>query len=144
MVDVALHVELHFQGAVPFLEREHRLPVDPEVRVVEVVVEHVVDRLVGKVFLSGEEQAQQLLRGARVHAVFLVGVGVLPLLFRHAAQREVGVGLVEAVILREDGLPGVDDGGDGPEQVPHAFEVVVHLSSAAHDVAARGVIDAVA
>ena len=144
VMDVTLHIALHLDGAVPFLEREHRLPVHPEVCLVEIVVEHVIDGLVGELFVRGHEQVQQLLRRLRVHPVLLVGVRVLTLLLGDATQGEVRVVLVELVVFGENRLSGVLDGRDGTEQVPHDLEMVVHLTAAAHDVAACRIVDAVA
>ena len=129
---------------MPFLKGEHGLPVNPEVGGIELVVEHVVDGDVLKVLVGGHEQLQQLHAGAGGKGVFPVGVGVLALLLGDAAEGEVGVFLVQGVILGENGLAGIDDGGDGTEQVPHALEMVVHFAAAAHNEALGGVIDAVA
>ena len=144
VVDIALQVELHLEGAVPLLEREHGLPVGPEVRGVELIVEHVVDLLVLEGLVGRHEQLQQLRGSAGRQAVFAVGVGVLALLLGDAAQGEVRVFLVEVVVLGEDRLARVHDRRDGLEQIPHALEVVVHLTAAAHDEALGRVVDAVA
>ena len=144
VVDVALQVELHLEGAVPLLEREHGLPVGPEVRGVELIVEHVIDLLVLEGLVGRHEQLQQLGSGAGRQAVLTVGVGVLALLLGDTAQGEVRVFLVEVVVLGEDRLARVHDRRDGLEQIPHALEVVIHLTAAAHDEALGRVVDAVA
>ena len=48
------------------------------------------------------------------------------------------------IILGENGLSGVYDRGDGFEQIPHTLEVVIHLTSAAHDKALGRIVNAVA
>ena len=144
VVDVALQVELHLKGAVPLLEREHGLPVGPEVRGVELIVKHVIDLLVLEGLVGRHEQLEQLRGGARRQAVLAVGMGVLALLLGDAAQGEVRVFLVEVVVLGEDRLARVHDRRDGLEQIPHALEVVIHLTAAAHDEALGRIVDAVA
>ena len=144
MVDVALQVQLHLECGVPFLECEHGLPVGPEVRCIELIVEYIVDLLILKGLVGGHEQLQQLSCSAGSQAVFSVGVRILSLFFGDAAQREVRVFLIQMIILGENGLAGVYDRGDGFEQIPHTLEVVIHLTSAAHDEALRCVVDTVA
>ena len=144
VVDVALQVELHLKGAVPLLEREHGLPVGPEVRGVELIVKHVIDLLVLEGLVGRHEQLEQLRGGARRQAVLTVGMGVLALFLGDAAQGEVRVFLVEVVVLGEDRLARVHDRRDGLEQIPHALEVVIHLTAAAHDEALGRIVDAVA
>ena len=56
MVDEALEVQLHLQGAVPVLESEHGAPVQPEGGVEDFLIEHVLDGLVVQVFVPGHEQ----------------------------------------------------------------------------------------
>ena len=129
---------------MPLLEREHGLPVGPEVRSVELIVKHVVDLLVLEGLVGRHEQLQQLRGGAGRQAVLAVGVGVLALLLGDAAQGEVRVFLVEVVVLGEDRLARVHDRRNGLEQIPHALEVVIHLTAAAHDEALGCVVDAVA
>ena len=48
------------------------------------------------------------------------------------------------IVLGENGLAGIYDRGDGLKQIPHTLEVVIHLTSAAHDEALGCVVDAVA
>ena len=144
MMNVTLQIQLHLKGAVPLLKGKHRLPVDPEVGLVEVLVEHIVDRLVRQFFIGAHEQLQQLHRRLLVHTVFLVGMRILALLFRDAAQGIVRIRLIELVVFREDRLSGIVDRRNRAEQIPHTFEVVVHLSAAAHDVAAALIIEAIA
>ena len=112
VMDVALHVFLHFQSAVPFFKCKHRLPVNPEVRLVEVLIEDVIDRLVRKLLVGREHQLQELLLRALIEAVLLVRVRVLPLLLGDAAERIVRVLLVQLVILGENRLARVHDRRD--------------------------------
>ena len=53
VVDIALDIELHLQGAVPVFKGEHRAPVEPEVGVQHLVVEEVGDALVLKLLVRG-------------------------------------------------------------------------------------------
>ena len=144
MMDVALEIKLHLKGAVPFLEGEHGLPVGPEVGAVEIIVEYIVDGLVLKGLVGAHKQLEKLSRRRGIKAVLSVGMRVLALLFGDAAEGEVGVFLVQVIVLGEHGLARVDDRGDGLEQIPHTLEVVIHFTSAAHYEALCCVIDAVA
>ena len=144
VVDVALQIQLHLKCGMPFFKREHGLPVGPEVRCIKLIVEYIVDLLVLKRLVSGHEQLQQLGGGAGSQTVLSVGVRVLALLFGDAAQGEVRVFLIQMIVLGENGLAGIYDRGDGLEQIPHAFKVVIHLASAAHDEALGRIVDAVA
>ena len=144
VVDIALKIELHLKGGVPLLKGKHGLPVGPEVGLVEVLVEHVVNLFILKGLVRCHEQLEQLSCGGGVQTVFSVGAGVLSLLLGDAAEGEVRVFLVQVIVFGENGLAGIDDGGDGLEQIPHALEVVIHLAPAAHDEAFGRVINAVA
>ena len=144
VVDVALDVELHLERGVPVLEREHGAPVHPEVGGEHLVVKEVGDGTVVELLVGREEELHDL-HGRPVREAELPGAPrVLPAVLRRAAERVVGVLLVEPIVLVQDGDPGRLDGGDGAEQVPHHLEVVVHLAPAAHDVAKAGDVEAVA
>lgn len=144
VMDVALQVQLHLECGVPFLECEHRLPVGPEVRCIELIIEHIVDLLILEGLVGGHEQLEELSCRAGGKTVLSVGVRVLALLFGDAAQGEVRVFLVQMIVLGENGLAGIYDGGDGFEQIPHTLEVVIHLTAAAHYEALGCIINAVA
>ena len=144
VVDVALNVQLHFQRAVPVLEGEHGAPVQPEVAVQNFVVKEISDALVLQLLIGGEEQLHDL-HGALVGDVELaVGVRVLAPVDRGAAQRVVGVVLVEPVVLVQHADAFRLNGGNGVEQIPHDFEMVVHFTAAAHHVADILILPAVA
>ena len=143
VMDVALEIKLHLKGAVPFLKGKHGLPVCPEVGVVEVVIENIVDGFVFKGLVGAHKELEKLRCRRGIKAVLSVGMRVLALLFGDAAEGEVGVFLVQVIVLGEHGLARVDDRGDGLEQIPHTLEVVIHFTSAAHYEALCGVIYAV-
>ena len=144
VVDVALQIQLHLKCGMPFFKCEHGLPVGPEVRCIELIVEHIVDLLILEGLVGGHEQLQQLGSSTGSKTVLSVGVRVLALFFGDAAQREVRVFLVQMIVLGKNGLAGIYDRGDGLKQIPHTLEVVIHLTSAAHDEALGCVVDAVA
>ena len=135
VVDVALQIALHLQRAVPVLKGEHRAPVHPEVGVQDLIVKEVGDLLVVQLLIGGHEQVHDLHGSLVGQAELAVGVGVLAAVAGGAAEAVVGVGLVQPVVLIQNGVVLVLDGGDGAEQVPHALKVVVHLTAAAHDIA---------
>ena len=135
VVDIALDIELHLQGAVPVLKGEHGPPVEPEVGVQDLVVEVIRDLLVLQLLVGGEEELHDL-HGALVgDGELAVGVGVLAPLLRGPAEGVVGVLLVEPVVLVQHADALRLDGGDGAEEVPHDLKVVVHLTAAPHHVA---------
>ena len=135
VVDEALDIPLHLQGAVPVLKSKHGAPVEPEVGVEHLAVEVVGDALVVQVLVRGEEQAHDL-HGRPVGDVeFAVSAGVLAPVDGGPAEGVVGVPLVEPVVLVQDADPLGLNRGDGVEQVPHDLEMVIHLPAAPHNVA---------
>ena len=60
VVDVALKVALHLQGAVPVLKGEHGAPVQPEVGVQDFVIKEVGDLFIVQLLVRGHEQLQNL------------------------------------------------------------------------------------
>ena len=135
MVDIALDIELHLERAVPVFKGEHRAPVEPEVRIQNLVVKEVGDLLVLQLLVRREEQLHDLHRALVGDVELAVGVRVLPAVHSRTAQRIVGVLLVEPVILVENAHAFGLDRRNRVEQVPHDLEVVVHLAPAAHDIA---------
>ena len=109
MVDVALDVQLHLEGGMPVLKGEHGAPVHPEVGVQHLVVEEVGDGLVVEVLVRREEEPHDLHRRLVRQAELAVGVGILAALLGGSAQREVGVFLVEPVVLVEHRDAGILD-----------------------------------
>ena len=144
MVDIALEVELHLQGAVPVFKGEHGAPVEPEVRGKHLIVEHIGDALFVQLLVRGEEELHDLHAALVRQAEPAVGVGVLPLLFRHAAERVIRVLFVQPIILIQHAHAIGLDGRDGAQQIPHHLEMVVHLPPAAHHIADAGVLITVA
>ena len=135
VVDIALDIQLHFQCTVPVLKGEHGAPVQPEVGIQHLIVKEVGDLLVLQLFVRGEEQLHDLHSALVGQAELAVGVGVLALLHGSTAKGEVGVLLVQPVILiQHAGALGLQR-RDGVQQVPHDLKMVVHLTAAAHDVA---------
>ena len=71
-------------------------------------------------------------------------MSVLALLLRHTTKGIVGISLVQPVVFVQNADAIRLDGGDGTEQVPHDFEVVVHLAPAAHHIPNLRVLPTVA
>ena len=134
VVDVALKVALHLQGAVPVLKGKHGAPVQPEVGVQDFVIKKVGDLFIVQLLVRGHEQLQNLHSTLVRQAELAIGVGILAAVDGGAAQAVVGIVLVQPVILVQHGDVLILNGGDGAEQIPHALEVVVHLTAAAHNV----------
>ena len=144
VVDETLDVALHLERAVPALEGEHGAPVQPEVG-----IEHIVGKIVGyglvvELLFGGEEQVHDLHARLVGQVECIVEAGVFTPVDRCAAQGIIGIALVQLIVVIEDAHVLVLDGGDGSEQVPHHFEVVVHLATAAHSEAELGILPPVA
>ena len=144
VVDKALEVEFHLQGAVPVLEGEHGPPVQPEGGGEHLVVKDVLDGLVVQVLVRGHEELHDLHAALLAQVELPVGAGVPAPVHRCPAQGVVGVVLVEPVELIQHRGPRLLQGGDGAEQVPQTLEVVLHLPATPHHIAPAGVEDAVA
>ena len=135
VVDVALQIALHLQRTVPVFKGEHRAPVHPEVGVQHLIIKEISDFLVIQTLVRRHEELHNLHGGLVAQTELAVGVGILAAVDGGTAEAVVGVGLIQPVILVQHGVVLVLDGGDGTEQIPHTFKVVVHLAAAAHDVA---------
>ena len=144
VVDVAAEIALHFERARPALERKHRLPIEPEVRVPEGVGQHIGDLLVLKILFGGHEQLGERHRRRLVQLKLLVGVRVLATVHGRAAKGIVRVVLVEPIIFVEDRHARRLDGRHIAEGVPHDLKMVVHLAPAAHEKALRDIAASVA
>ena len=144
MVHEAGDVALHLQCRVPILKGEHRAPVQPEVRVQHLIGEVLGDDLVLQLLLRGEEQVHDFHAGLVGQVELVVGMGVPAAILRGAAQRVVGVALVQPIVVVEHRYRRILDGGDVAEQIPHHLEVVVHLAAAAHGEAEPRVLPAIA
>ena len=144
VMDVAAEITLHLQRARPGLEGEHRLPVEPEVGGPERIGQDVRDLLVLKLALGRDEQLGECHCAGAVQRELAVGVRVLAAVDRGAAKRIVGVMLVQPVVFVQHRDAGRLDRGHVAEHIPHALEVIVHLSAAAHIEALSNILSAVA
>ena len=86
VVNVALQVALDLERGVPVLEGEHRAPVQPEVRVEDLVIPDLVDRLAVEALVGGQEELGDLLAGLVGESELLVGVGILAAVLRRTAE----------------------------------------------------------
>ena len=127
VVDIAFEVQLHLQRAVPVLESEHGAPVQPEVGVEHLVIEEIGDLFILQLLVRSKEQLHDL-HGALIgQAELAISVSILAAVDGGTAQGEVGVLLVQPVILvQHAGTLGLQR-RDGVQQIPHDLEVVVHL-----------------
>ena len=135
VMDEAVDVTVHLERRLPVLEREHRAPVQPEVRIEHFVVEVVGNLLVRKLLLSRQIELEDLHDGLVGEAELLVRVRVLSTALRGAALRIVRVLLVEPVVVVEHGDVLVLDARHITVDVPHDLEMVVHLAATAHHIA---------
>ena len=107
MVDVPLQVTLHLQGAAPFLEGEHGLPVEPEVGFVEVLVEAIADLLVFEFLLRGQEEFEKLFLGLLVQGEVMSGGELMAAVVRRPAEGLVRILFVKPIVFVQDGDFGV-------------------------------------
>ena len=144
MVDIALKIQLHFQSAVPVLKGKHGAPVKPEIGVQHLIIEEIRDALIVQVFIRGEEQLHDLHCTLIGQTELAVCVGILTLVDCCTAEGVVRVFLIQPVVFVQNTDPFRLDGRNGAEQIPHDLEMVIHLSSAAHDIAYIRVLPAIA
>ena len=134
MVDIALEIELHFQSTVPIFKGKHGAPVQPEVGVQHLIVKEVGDLLILQLLVRGKEQLHDLHGTLIGQAELTIGVGVLTAVHGSAAERVVGVFLVQPVIfIQHAGALGLQR-RDGAQHIPHYLKMVVHLAAAAHHI----------
>ena len=143
MVDVALQIELHFQCAVPVLKGEHGAPVKPEVGREHLRVKDIGDALIIELLIRGKKELDKFHAALIRKAELPIGVGVLPPVFRGAAERVVGVCLVQPVVLIQHACALGLKRRDGTEQIPHDFKMVIHLPAAPHHITDAGVLAAI-
>ena len=144
MVDVAADIELHLERRVPVLKGEHGAPVHPEIRVEHLVVKEIGDWTVRQFLVGRKEQVHDLGRRLVRQAELAIGAAVLATVLSRAAQRVVGILLIEPVVLVEHGDVRIFNRGNGAEKIPHDLKVVVHLAAAAHDIAHAGDVGTIA
>ena len=143
-MDIAAEVTLHLQCAGPTLECKHGLPVQPEVCAPEGLGQHLGNLLVLQILFGGQEQLGQGQSRRLIQLEFSIRVGVLTAVDGGAAERIVGVVLVEPIILVQYGNAGGLNGGNIPEGIPHDLKMVVHFTATAHEEALGDVLAAVA
>ncbi|MNS89953.1 hypothetical protein D3C72_1239860 [compost metagenome] len=131
MVDEAMQVELHLQRRVPFLEREHRAPVQPEIAVQEIAAQHFVDALVLHLLPGSQEQRDDVLLRLLAQGEQAIGMRVLAPVDGGTLQRIVRVVLVQPVeLVQHTGIVDLQR-RNRAEQIPQALEMVFHLAAAA-------------
>ena len=143
LVDEAVQVELHLERRVPFLEGEHRAPVEPEVAVQELQPEDLVDALVLHLPAGGQEELDQLLLRRLAEREQAVGVRVFAAIHGGALQRGVRIVFVEPIELVEHAGAVDLQRRDRAVQVPQALEVIFHFAPAANHEAFFRLLDAV-
>ncbi|MNC21153.1 hypothetical protein D3C75_691220 [compost metagenome] len=139
MMNETGNVPAHLCGAVPGLKGEHGLPIQPEVRVEEVLAEHIGNLHIVQGFLWSEEQLDNFHGGFFGQGKLAVRMGAFPAVNNGPFQRIVGILLVEPIALIQHRGVLYFKRGNGAEQIPEAFKVVFHFASAA-DNKAPGVI----
>ena len=144
MMDVSLKISLHFERRIPSVEGEHRLPIQPEIAVPEIIVEEIAYLLIFESLFGSHEELAYLHSRFFVKPEFAVGASVFAAVYRCSAKRIVGVFFVESVIFVEYGKTGIFERGNVSEHFPHNLEMVVHFSAAAHIITRSGDCSSVA
>ncbi len=85
MMDEAVHVELHLEGGVPVLEREHRAPVAPEVGMQQVVREDLLNRLALERLVAHHQEVRKL------HRILLAEVELAVVVALATVRRDAAV-----------------------------------------------------
>ena len=134
MVDIPLHIPFHFKSTLIILECKHGAPVHPEIGVKHILVEDVGHFDIVQSFIRGHEELHDLHAALVGQTEFLIRVGILAAVLRRAAQRVVGILLIQPVVLVQNTDPFRFNGRDGAEQIPHTLKVIVHFTTAAHDI----------
>ena len=144
VVDESLEIELHLQRAVPVFKGEHRAPVEPEGRIKNFLVEHILDRLVVELFVRRHEKLHDLHRALGAETKSAIGVRILAAIFRGAAEGIVWILAIEPVEFIEYRRIVDFQRRNAAEKIPETFKMILHLAPAAHDVAAARVEDPIA
>ena len=131
-------VAAHLDRRVPAFEREHRAPVQPEVRFEELVAEHVFDAFALKRVLRGHPELDEFFLGLLRQREIPVVFGALAAVADDAAVGRVRIVVVEPVELVEHRCALDFQRRNRAEQVPQAFEMVLHLAPAAGNEAVGG------
>ena len=142
-MDIALEIQLHLQRAVPVLKGEHGAPVQPEVGVQDLIIEEIGDALIIERFVGGEEQLHDLHGGLIRQTELAVRMGILTLIDRCSAKGVVGIFFVQPIVFIQNTHAFRLNGGDGAEQIPHDLKMVVHFTTAPHDIAHIGILPAI-
>lgn len=138
VMNVTLHIPLHFQSTLVILECKHGAPIHPEIGVKDFLIEQLCHFYIVQLLVRSHEQLHNFHAALVRQAKPLASVGILALILGCPAQGIVGVFLVQPVVFVQNADTIGFDGRNGAEQVPHAFEVVVHLPSAPHNIAHTG------
>ena len=144
VMDIAAQIPFHLQSTGPTLESEHGLPIQPEVCIPEGIGQNIGYLLVLQILFRGHKQLGQGHGGVLVQLELLIRVGILTAVHAGAAQRIVGIVLVEPIILIQNRDARRLDGRNITEGVPHDLKMVVHLTAAPHKEALGDVLAAVA
>ncbi len=138
-----MHVELHFEQALPVLESEHRTPQVPEIGFEEARAEILLDGDVIEVFLALQQQPDQfpLLRLRQAERREIADLAAL---VHQPRLREVRIVVVDQPVLVENAVALRQfERLNVLEHVPEIVVVPVHLAAAADDVALLGIAGAV-
>lgn len=143
MMDESLEIEFHLERAVPVLKREHRSPVQPEGGAEHFIVKHILDGLVVQILVPCHEKLHDLHTTLLTQVELAVCVRVHALFHRGAAEGIIRIFLVQPVVFVQNRYTRCLYGRDAPEQIPQTLEMILHLTSAAHHIASRRIVDPV-
>ena len=144
MVNESLEVQLHLQRAVPVFKGEHGPPVQPESGAEYFFIEDILDRLIIQVFVLCHKELHDLHAAFPAQIKLPVRMSIFAAVHGSAAQGIVGVFFVKPVVFVQHGHARCLQRRNAAEQIPQAFEMVLHLTAAPHDVTSCGIKDTVA
>ena len=137
MMNKTPEIKLHFQSAVPVLKSEHGAPVKPEGRVKYFIVKYIFYGFIIQVFIAGKKQLHNLTSRLFAETKIPLCTGRLPLFFRYPAEGIIGISLIKPVKFIQHRGPRRIKRRDGSKQIPQAFKMILHLTSAAHNISSR-------
>ena len=105
MVDKPLEIQFHFQCTVPVFKSKHRAPVQPEGRVKDFLIKHILDGLIIQIFILCHKQLHDFHAALLTQIKFAIGMCILTTVFSCTAKRIVWIFFVQPVILVQHGCP---------------------------------------
>ncbi len=134
MMNITLHITLHLQSRLVVLEREHRPPIQPEIRIEHFIVKHIRDLDIVQVFVRRHKQLRDLQRPLVRQTKLLIRMRIFSTIDRRPTQRKIRIILIQPIILIQNRVVLILDRRNRTKQIPHALEMIIHFPAAPHDI----------